>query len=241
MSKTIAIHDGLSIETTRRCNMSCEHCLRGPAQNKDLNPDVLDSFFKHVTHIYNLTPTGGEPTLNPNALLQIKQAIQKYNVTLSTLYIVTNALQIPDEFIKNFMDLLLLTDESYEYSGITVSHDIYHDEINPYNEKKLEIFSCYRKKDKTVDWNKSYLINIGNARSIQNKIKRDICYDSCDYCTITDESIDISDMNLGLTVDGYLIPSCDYAYEDVPHIAICNVLNDNWVEELENYIKNAQS
>lgn len=38
----------LAIEVTRRCNMKCEHCLRGDAQNLDISTAVLSGIAKHI-------------------------------------------------------------------------------------------------------------------------------------------------------------------------------------------------
>lgn len=39
----------LAIEVTRRCNMKCNHCLRGDAQNLDISTAVLSGIAKHTT------------------------------------------------------------------------------------------------------------------------------------------------------------------------------------------------
>lgn len=53
----------LAIEVTRRCNMKCEHCLRGDAQNLDISTAVLSGIAKHI-HPASVIFTGGEPSLN---------------------------------------------------------------------------------------------------------------------------------------------------------------------------------
>ena len=58
----------LAIETTRRCNMQCEHCMRGDAQNKDMSMETLDRLFRRLGRIIEIVPTGGEPALNPGCL-----------------------------------------------------------------------------------------------------------------------------------------------------------------------------
>lgn len=34
-------YNGIHIELTRRCNLACAHCLRGPAQNKTMTREVI--------------------------------------------------------------------------------------------------------------------------------------------------------------------------------------------------------
>ena len=57
----------LAIEVTRRCNMKCNHCLRGDAQNLDISTAVLSGIAKHI-HPASVIFTGGEPSLNVPAI-----------------------------------------------------------------------------------------------------------------------------------------------------------------------------
>ena len=61
MSITIS---NLVIEVTRKCNMFCDHCLRGDLQNIDLKKEYVDSLLNQVDQINNVTFSGGEPSLN---------------------------------------------------------------------------------------------------------------------------------------------------------------------------------
>lgn len=58
----------VAIELTGRCNLKCEHCLRGPAQRKDISRETLLAFFQAVDSIDTLTLTGGEPSLVPHLI-----------------------------------------------------------------------------------------------------------------------------------------------------------------------------
>ena len=52
------------IETTRRCNMACPHCIRGDAQNMDIDLYILDTFLSNFKdgYIREILFTGGEPS-----------------------------------------------------------------------------------------------------------------------------------------------------------------------------------
>ena len=65
--------------------MQCAHCMRGEAQNKNLLPDAVDFLFERVNQINTIVPTGGEPTLNPDALREITKAIHKHQVYVSSV------------------------------------------------------------------------------------------------------------------------------------------------------------
>lgn len=51
MNKLYAKH--LSIEITRRCNMSCAHCMRGDALNIDINHQYIKNILKYFKSIHN--------------------------------------------------------------------------------------------------------------------------------------------------------------------------------------------
>lgn len=227
----LTIHD-LCIETTRRCNMACAHCMRGDAMNRDLDPALLDKLFSRLSGIGNVTPTGGEPSLNPAALLQIRDAIVKYNIPVAGVYLVTNGKEITDEFLHNFLSLLLATEMDPEVSGLALSQDMFHDKISYANKAKLSMFSCFRDDDKKTDWTRTPVLNIGRGAEIVIVSNRDPYRPQNTLnCWFNDDTIQLSEV-LTLTVDGYLLPYGDYAYEEVENLAICNVNDPDWYEQL---------
>ena len=60
----------LVVEVTRRCNMSCDHCLRGCGQNMDLQDKHIETLTSQLENGYisNITFSGGEPSLNVKAI-----------------------------------------------------------------------------------------------------------------------------------------------------------------------------
>lgn len=227
----LIIHD-LCIETTRRCNMACAHCMRGDAMNRDLDPALLDKLFSRLSGIGNVTPTGGEPSLNPAALLQIRDAILKYNIPVAGVYLVTNGKEITDEFLHNFLSLLLATEMDPEVSGLALSQDMFHDKIPYANKAKLSMFACFRGDDKKTDWTRTPVLNIGRGAEIVIVSNRDPYRPQNTLnCWFNNDTIQLSEV-LTLTVDGYLLPYGDYAYEEVENLAICNVNDPDWYEQL---------
>lgn len=227
----LTIHD-LCIETTRRCNMACAHCMRGDAMNRDLDPALLDKLFSRLSGIGNVTPTGGEPSLNPAALLQIRDAILKYNIPVAGVYLVTNGKEITDEFLHNFLSLLLATEMDPEVSGLALSQDMFHDKISYANKAKLSMFSCFRDDDKKTDWTRTPVLNIGRGAEIVIVSNRDPYRPQNTLnCWFNNDTIQLSEV-LTLTVDGYLLPYGDYSYEEVENLAICNVNDPDWYEQL---------
>lgn len=69
--------ESLVIEVTRRCNMRCEHCLRGDAQNLDISTATLSEIAKHI-YPGSVTFTGGEPSLNVPAIKRYFELAERY-------------------------------------------------------------------------------------------------------------------------------------------------------------------
>lgn len=104
----------LIIETTRRCNMSCSHCLRGGAESVDIFNVDIDGLLNQVEAIGRLIVTGGEPTLNLPALQHIANGIARRGIPLMRVQVVTNGLIYDESFIsivKRFSEIIHLTQQ----------------------------------------------------------------------------------------------------------------------------------
>lgn len=100
MDKPKLTFEHLTIETTRRCNMSCAHCLRGDAQNVDIEYKRIDDLLDQTQVIGHLDITGGEPTLNLDALEYILNGLCKRGIPLLEFGLNTNGLIYSERFVK---------------------------------------------------------------------------------------------------------------------------------------------
>lgn len=91
--------DSLIIEITRRCNMKCDHCLRGAAQPKDIQLNTLKALLQPVSAIDTMTLSGGEPSLKPDIMMQVLDICKQYSIPVRKLYLVTNGKKVSDAFI----------------------------------------------------------------------------------------------------------------------------------------------
>lgn len=82
--------DTLIIEVTRKCNMQCDHCLRGEAQRSNIDHSYITSLLENVSYISSLTFSGGEPSLNVKAIQFTLQELVRLNIPVNNFYIVTN-------------------------------------------------------------------------------------------------------------------------------------------------------
>ena len=80
----------LYFEITRKCNMSCDHCMRGEAQNKSMSKEVIDAALDNVTFVDTIFVTGGEPCLEPELIAYVIDQIVARNIGLMYFGIVTN-------------------------------------------------------------------------------------------------------------------------------------------------------
>lgn len=81
--------------------MACSHCLCGGAQNLDIEHKYIRNLLQHFTSIYQLTITGGEPSLVPKTIRYILKQLKRFNIKVNYFYIVTNGSQssISQKFI----------------------------------------------------------------------------------------------------------------------------------------------
>lgn len=84
------IIDNLNLMVTRNCNFRCQHCLRGESMDSDINDSVLRKVFKHGTVIPLLQLNGGEVFSKPYLLGKINEIIQKNNIVIEAVSIVSN-------------------------------------------------------------------------------------------------------------------------------------------------------
>ena len=89
--------NSLMIECTRRCNLSCKHCLRGDTQNLNMKPRHISALLKNVDYISSVTFTGGEPLLYPQAIDAFIQSVKEFNVDVGNFYIATNGTRASED------------------------------------------------------------------------------------------------------------------------------------------------
>ena len=220
----------LSIEVTRRCNMQCRHCMRGDAQNIDLQLDKIEKILPQISNICDLVLTGGEPSMVPNIMHELLQLFQKYRVNVNNVYIVTNGKDITPEFIMACLEWYLYCDDN-ELSAVALSQDEFHDEIEQTNIEKLKALSFFNDTDKAVDFRKSYALNIGRAKKLNNQRKQQpIRVQPTAYINESSNELNIVDCNLAITVNGDILSDADYEYTETDNIKIGDT-NDK-LEEL---------
>ena len=210
--------DTLAIEITRRCNIACEHCLRGDAQDVDILPKYIDSLFKQINCINHLAITGGEPSLKPDAIAFIVTALRRYNVSVDTFFIATNGVKITKKFVDACW-LLYEHVENKEHSSVEISNDEFHIKEKQYEDIMLLDLPFYRKRYKEEAYSYPDGISLhkegrGNAIKRAKKLTR---------TSFIETKEDFMNGVIYLNVNGELINGCDWSYENQRYSELCRV------------------
>ena len=147
----------ISIELTRRCNMKCRQCLRGEAQDVDIDHRYIDALLDQTQLIGRLFLTGGEPALMLDTIEYIANELCKRGIPLLNLELYTNGLIYSTRFIeiiKRFKKIINVScincfadDSNYQPKEETsrcvvgVSLDRYHEN----HEQCLKHYEKYKK------------------------------------------------------------------------------------------------
>ncbi len=91
---------------TQKCNLHCDHCLRGDATNKTITRDVLDAFFDNIFYIQNLSLGGGEISLEPELIRMVTASLKSSKIIgVGRVNMTTNGTNVTDEFVDALREL----------------------------------------------------------------------------------------------------------------------------------------
>lgn len=244
MERHIKIQD-LILEVTRRCNMKCAHCLRGDAEALDMPEQLIDRLLADVDEISELVFSGGEPFLNVDIMRYTLEYVKEHEIPVYNIYVVTNGKEVKDEYLQVMDDWMIylmrcfykadefLPEDTYmpmtgddlmaelNYSGVSISRDIYHEAIPVENYLKWRTRSYYSsaKERGTEHYD---LVNEGRAQ--ENGIgsrERVIPF----YITIDEDGVSVD--QLYISADGSTVADCDLSYESVEERSIGNVMEES--------------
>ena len=232
------------LEVTRRCNMACAHCMRGTAENMDMSEIIVDKVLESVNEIQSLVFSGGEPFMNHFIMEYTLKRVKEMSIPVYSVYVVTNGKEVNDEYLKLMDDWILYvlsccytTDEwldetahmpdnsqtiweDINYSGVSISRDIYHESIPTENYLNWRLRSYYSTAKENGDIQHS-LINEGRAKD--NGIgKYEITADKFFIEDCTDGSILVDE--LYISSDGNVVPDCNMSYQSIEERSFGNIL-----------------
>jgi MoaA/NifB/PqqE/SkfB family radical SAM enzyme len=225
--------DNLVIEITRKCNARCDHCLRGDAQNVDMDDAVIDALLEGVSYITTVTFTGGEPSLAVPKIKYFLEAIKRRDIELNSFYLVTNGKEKSIEMVMALMELYAYcSDQACEnFSSFCISKDQYHEyDIGDTSDadKLYRALSFYHPDERSEEIKNEALIREGRAIDFG---KRVITPDSLEFSLDDDEHINYIEGMVYVNALGDVIPGCDFSFETQERIKIGSVLN-NTLEDI---------
>ena len=222
------------LETTRKCNMKCAHCLRGEPQNKCMDDQHMRDFLLQVDYISTVTFTGGEPTL-PSGMKIIERFMEICNelgVDVGNFFIVTNAKTWRNKFPELIHRLYDFCSDN-DVSGIDISGDKFHEtngiERNDFRYRLEEIleweYGISGLISERPDIEYRYVIAEGRGVHINNK-ELELDEIICEYW---DGVFHIKEGTIYLNCDGKVLNGCDWSYKsqnERKDIFICNASDD---------------
>lgn len=246
----------LCLELTRRCNMCCAHCLRGDAEEADMQKETLLSIFSGLAEIGTLTFTGGEPTLAVERMEDALAFAKAGNIQVRQVYVVTNGKLVTDRFLKAMTDWnAYCLERALPFSGkirgdrlswctkltkmenllgayVALSADRFHEPIPVGNLARL-CFLPHLVLDKMVAEEKDdWLLAQGRAADCgMGRILREWEWDGrAKRLSIEDNLVD----ELYISVTGDVLKHCDYSYESQKDFALEHIggRDTAWAERL---------
>lgn len=127
----------LTFETTRRCNLSCIHCMKGDAQSVDIDPEVFDRVFENFGIAYRIGFAGGEIMLNLDALRYALESLKKHNVRVDSVMFTTNGIIQDPEFLEIYDEYLAYVRKPKECKNL-ISNDIFHRHSSGKSQKEMD-------------------------------------------------------------------------------------------------------
>lgn len=211
----------LVIEVTRKCNMACEHCLRGNAVNLDIKKEYIDSLLSQVESIGIVTFTGGEPSLNVPIMNYFLEQCKANNIYVGSFYIATNGMKVNEDFVLFCLRMYSFCGDK-EFCQVEVSNDLFHANEGNFDETLLSGLSFFSKKFENDGYNYHY----GDSLIKEGKAKTELGMGRETDKGQTKSKMDLdtfNDSDIYLNCKGEIIYGCDWSYANQRYHKLCNV------------------
>lgn len=215
--------DTLILEVTRRCNMCCDHCLRGDAMSMDMDDAMVDKIVDAVDGIGTVVFSGGEPTLNLAAIRHFFDKVErKYGYT-PAFYIVTNGLANQLELATILLDAYSRREDGAEREiyGVAISRDMFHDYIPETDKNPLRALSFYRSDKERDDWDDRWVIRAGRAAEYDFGQERTLSPELVLETDPDDEDVVVD--QLYVSCNGNIVGDCDLDYDTIDRSPACTI------------------
>ena len=208
----------LAVEVTRDCNMRCEHCLRGDAEDIYMKTSYMRALLQQVDRVDEVVFTGGEPCLNLKAIKKFMELVHEYGVEFGSFCIITNGTVEQER-------LALLALEMYQEADykegclVSISEDMFHDGTR--QSSLLKGLKCYhdaKKHDPEMESPHEWVIKSGRAE--RNGIGHPPAWQPADFRAeaVHDEDGELRSIDVDLvylSCNGRVYYDCDMSYDDM--------------------------
>jgi len=242
MSRKKLYISSVMFEATRKCNMQCDHCMRGDAQNISMKKEYMDSFLENVDHIQSLGFTGGEPTL-PDGLKVMNDfadIAEEKNIRVDDFWIITNGKVWTDEIGTTLERIHGLVKDPIRKSTVEISRDQFHNsskiqrDVFSWNLEKmifLDSGGIERQKFKILQRSEvlpdKHILKMG--RSIKTGVGHAGFTFKAPPMNYNPETVHLTGGNVYVNCKGNVIWGCDWSYrqQDIrKNVIICSVKDD---------------
>lgn len=193
--------DHLVLEVTRQCNMRCAHCLRGDAQCVDMPNKIIDKVLDSVSEIYSVTFTGGEPSLNIDAIRYFFRRSEELGKLPMSFYIATNGKENQEELAIELLKWYPKMEEK-ESCGASISVDRYHEADATDPDSDILRGLVFYRDDKETNWDQYRLLYEGKAKNLENVRFQDWEEDASFYVELDDDASSLTIEELYVAANG---------------------------------------
>ncbi len=214
----------LVAEITRKCNMKCPHCLRGNSQHMDMSNDIINTITRQIEGINMVTFTGGEPSLNSEAIRQFMYGFIYNDCPIDGFWVATNARFYKDDFY-NVLNSLYSICGDRELCALTISGDQYHYRRSDHAYEMYSELPFYsdEKMKRLEDW---AVVNEGMAKKNQFGDKNVNPNMKISEYSIYDNTLYIDD-TVYINAKGDVLLECDLSYQSQKKYTIGNILEES--------------
>lgn len=209
----------LILEVGRKCNLKCEHCLRGEAENITMPLEVAKLALDQFDYISCLTFTGGEPALYGKEISNIVDYIIDTNIAIGCFYVATNGTILDWQLINALMRLYAYCEEK-EFCQLDISNDHFHEADIGYCDINYDIYKALNFTHMRGDIAEVSLISEGRAEENGyggRTLQKDYPFSYEEY----NETIDVEMVYVNAC--GGILSDCDFSYKTQKEMKPYNV------------------
>lgn len=227
MNNEKIIISSLMLEVTRECNMCCNHCLRGAAQDLKMSKEVIDAIFEeNISRINSIGFSGGEPSLAPDVIEYFIEKLKTSDIIIGSFFVATNGFVYNKEFAHALLELYSLCEDK-EWCTLALSSDDFH-EVPEEDEfmRHMEAFTFLEKKllGKIIDSGNAFDNGLGEV-SLRDE----------DEMVIEKygDSIIIREVIIYIAANGNILLNCNYSYDMMDDNCKYNILTHSFEDVIK--------